>query len=664
MIGQTRMPGGGTSRKPWQPTAFPAWEPDPSTPPTYTWTPTESTSAAAAGVATRVALTVFEARELRPLPGAKVDVFRVIYDPRGYDLAGSERLASGTTDPNGNFLFEGNVPELDLVRVRVSAPDGSFPPVTVESVPGRESKHNVVVCVSGTPDLVCEIAEKQMYFAQVYEQQLEAWNYESSGRPQQIASFSAEQAHAAMENQLPPRDPRLRAMWINQLSWGVIDLGIPPEDWPTLIEYYQQMRRIFGSIPFPTIEGKDWFERCARGIPITVSKAGVNMPVANFRLYSKTHTDYFPRSDEQIEKDLAARLLMNNPAIMRCIVHKVKQKVKELERTQRTMSWAALGATFLLAPMAGGAGSLSVISTEIVTFSMSNFGASSLAAEGITVVVAASLLASGDTSLVVGALTPLVQEQIKDLDPVTQKAVIKALPTVVDAAVSEIAAGNPALSAGAEGFVSMESIGSALGTAAVKALASIPKQVIIAEAEEFEDVGKAAVRLGQDLQSWLAGEEMPPTWKPYLTWLISRLDLQVMWEDFLEDFYDWIRENFGEETPPAEVTTPTEEEAEPPAEGAPPEEEEPPPGETPTETLPPGETEEPPDGEAPPTTIPPEEEPPAETEPPTRDVPEEEPVTRAVPTGVTEREPAETALAAGAIGGGAFLLLMATGILR
>lgn len=648
------MPGGGTSRKPWQPTAFPAWEPDPSAPPTYTWSPTETqTSATAEGAATRVALTVFEARELRPLPGARVDVFRVIYDPRGYDLAGSVRLASGTTDPNGNFLFEGNVPELDLVRVRVSAPDGSFPPVTVESVPGRDSKHNVVVCISGTPDLVCEIAEKQMYFAQVYEQQLEAWNYESSGSPQQIAAFAADQAHAAMENQLPPRDPRLRAMWINELSWGVIDLGIPPGDWPALIQYYQQMRRIFGSIPFPTIEGKDWFARCARGIPLTVSKAGVNMPVANFRLYSKTYTDYFPRSDERIEKDLAARLLMNNPAIMRCIVHKVKQKVKELERTQRTMSWAALGATFLLAPMAGGAGSLSVIATEIVTFSMSNFGASSLAAEGITAVVAASLIASGDTSLVVGALTPLVQEQIKDLDPVTQQAVIKALPTVVDAAVAEIAAGNPALSGGAQGFISMESIGSALGTAAVKALASIPKQVIIAEAENIEDVGKAAVRLGNDLQAWLAGEEMPPTWKPYLTWLISRLDLQAMWEDLLEDFYDWIRENFGDETPPEEGSPSEEEEPveAPPADGVPPE------GEAPPEEGPPSDEEEPVEA------------PPGEGVPPEGDVPSEGPPTRAVPTEVTDRaaparKPAETALAAGAIGGGAFLLLMAAGILK
>ena len=572
VLGQFSYPGAGLT-----PTPSPSTLPPPPSP------------APMPGMATAINLTVFEPRELGPLPGAYVTVFLApnpVYTPAPLQASPTwtpppppptgqapKAVHSGRTDENGKFFFSGSAPSPIgqwMWRLRIASKPGEgaalagpflgqilpdFPAKTVD-VPTEtplsraarapaKAKPLVVVCPAGTDPLVCEVANLQAAFSQVYEQQLEAWNYATAGPGQaKIASFAVDAAHAAIENQIGARHPALQARWINGLSWAVTDLGIPPGDFPELIEWSAQAARIFNSIPFPAVEGTDWFRRCAGGIPIAQGRAGENLALNNYRLYSKRWSAYFPRTDQQIAKDMAARYLMNIPAIFGCMAHKMRKKAAEVERSAKTMSLFSLATTFMLAPMSGGAGMLSSIATEITSYAMQNYGAGTIAAEGITAAVAAGLIASGDPDLVIQALQPLVNEQIKDMDPEQQKAVNAAFGKAVDVAVDEITAGT--FTQGAVDFGALQGLGTAIGTAIVKFIAGIPKMVAAKRIQEFGDTARGFNRALQDFQALVSGEELPPSWKPFLVWVADHLGLDELMNQVIDEF---IRE-VGEQVLP------------------------------------------------------------------------------------------------------------------
>src|SRR3972149_3900414 len=82
------------------------------------------------------------------------------------------------------------------------------PPLPGAARAPAKAKPLVVVCPAGTDPLVCEVANLQAAFSQVYEQQLEAWNYATAGPGQaKIASFAVAAAHPPIETQIGARHP-------------------------------------------------------------------------------------------------------------------------------------------------------------------------------------------------------------------------------------------------------------------------------------------------------------------------------------------------------------------------------------------------------------------------------------------------------------------------
>lgn len=491
-----------------------------------------------------VVVSALSPEDLSGLPGVRVSLREVRGGVQG------AVLASGTTGRDGRAVLRGRVAPDAIVRVLVGdtaslgAPTGRAGASRDVDVSLGQAAEAFVACPEGTDPVCAAVAEKQLLFSQVYQHQLAAWNYESSGRPPQIAAFAADVAHTAISGAPNvPSEPDLARYWPYELSWIATDLGIPPGDWPDLVRWYAQTRRIFDSIPFPSIEeAEDLFRRCARGIPLTVGRNGENMPLANGRLYSRTYSDYFPRSDAQVERDMAARYLMNMPAIFLCMDHKLRHRAREVERSARTMSFLSLAATFMLAPMAGGAGMLSSIATEISSFATSSYGAGSVQAEGITAAVAAGLIGAGDAKLVVSALAPLVEQQIAGLDPAAQQAVRTALPRVVDAAVDAVSSNT--LAQGAADFGALASVQSALATAAVKALASIPKLYAANRVEEFRDAAAGVQQAAVDFLRMAQGDGVPESFRPFMQWAYEKI-LGGVLDEVLQDFYDHVAQAYG-----------------------------------------------------------------------------------------------------------------------
>lgn len=551
-----------------------------------------SSSAAWQVQSTQINLTVFEPEELRGYAGAFVSVYQVpnpawrpsMVDAGAFSRGGAagnphlndapELAAEGETDQDGKYYVELQAPiptgQWYYKIVIASSKEGTtlagsrmgswgedfetqvldVPATTVEAEaagsgqPGFPAKvfPMAAVCPAGTDPLVCEVARLQVYFLQLYHLKLPEWATQP-GAPGE-STFAIQAAHGALDTNVFPKNPDLARGWGGNLSWAIMDLSIPPKDWPQLLRNYWQLMDIWNTIPFPVIQDiPDLFKRCAKGIPITTGKSGEPLAVNNFRLYAPGYSNYFPRADTQIRKDLAARYIMNIPAIWACMESKIQAKAKELRKKARYASALSLFATLMLAPMAGGAGMLTSIGTEIASVAMQNFGAKSIATEGITAAVAAGLITAGNSDLVVSALKPLVDAQTADLPPEVKQAVALAFPKLVGLATEQISSN--LLAGGAMDFGAMSGPATAITTALVKLLAGIPKMMAAKQAKHFGNQLQGFNQALSDFQMLLSGEGVPPTWKPFLVWVIDNLGLDDLMNQVIDQFIQDVGSQVG-----------------------------------------------------------------------------------------------------------------------
>lgn len=495
-------------------------------------------------VLTAVALTVYEPEALAPVEGAEVVVYQV--HPGG----GSEwEVASGVTDEKGEFHFTE-----DLLQYAVAGSysagslkfvaryGGAEATQTVRALGAGTPPQWVVVCPPGTKAVTCEVAKAQALWKTTYEQQLRAWNYESSGRPPQIASFAADMAHTVVLNEALPSDSRLASHWIDTYSWWVGDLGIPPKDWDALLDRFAQTWALFTAIPFPEYPGfPDLFQRCAKGVTLAQGKDGANYAVASPRLYSSTWSDYFPRKDEKIRKDMAAAYLIAIFSIYRCMEHRIKQKVKETQRTQRTMGILSFAVTGMLSPMlvAAGPSGVAVLGTETYQFVAQQFGPG-VEAMGVTAALAAGLLAAGDTTLVVKALAPAIEEELDAMDPAAAAAVRAVYPQLVDIA-GDAVTGPAGVGTGAQDFASLQGLGGVMAAMMIKAIASIPKMYAANRIEELGDVARGAQAAADDVYAFVEGRGVSPELAAFLQWVVDTLKLRDLFDLSIEEFLDQIQ---------------------------------------------------------------------------------------------------------------------------
>jgi hypothetical protein len=372
----------------------------------------------------------------------------------------------------------------------------------------------LIACAPGTAPVVCEVAEKRAYFEDQLAQAQIAW-----GGP---SGFAADQAHAALENGMPPRDPRLARHWAGELSWAFTDRGIPPRDWPALLDNYERALAIFDEIPFPSIQETDWFRRCAFGTPVWKSKDGTPLSLANFKIYSPTWSDFFPRTDRAIRTELAARYLINIATIVDCIDHKFHKRLREVTRSAKALSTMGLTVAFLLGPIAGATGIGNAI-TELATYGYANLGVQSPEAQAGGNVLSSGVLSGsqpGIDLLVAAGLTAIVARLARDADPRVGAAAQQAVPAAVSAVAGDASAG--ALASGASDFVSLQGAGSAGVTFAIRLLVGSIRAVGAKSIEEFKDIA-------------LGMKELPNDVAAFMLWCADQLLIDALYQAAEED---------------------------------------------------------------------------------------------------------------------------------
>jgi hypothetical protein len=494
-------------------------------------------------------LKVFEPEEMNGLEGADVQVFSV--NPFDYSTT---PIGSGVTNAQGRYVFQGSVAHfphptsfgnapgnIRFVVTRGDAPY-NFSEMSIES---RNQGTNtmpsfLVACSFTTPVLVCEVAKGRAMWMTVYAQQIAAWGDSPQGR-----SNAADWARSAVLNGLKPTDPALQRYFHMTYSWWIGVLTIKPKEWPELTTNHHQTAQIFGSIPFPEWPGiEDYFTRCAAGIPFAIAAGpnAENYNIGNPHLYVGRFSSYFPRSSELIERDMAVAYSDGIAAILNCIIHKIKQKTKEIERSAKAMSMISMGVIVYFAPMliaAGGVSGFAVLATEAYEFVKMQKEGTGLATYGITAALAVAAIAAGDIDFVVAALEPAIGEAMSDMDPLAQQAVSAAMPQIIDAAADAVL--------GPQGIgTGLESGGGAVGGAAfsmaVKLIAGIAKNYAANRIEEFQDAVVGAQTAADDVMALVEGREAGPHFKPFIEWVVEALGLLDLFnqaiDDFLDEFYD------------------------------------------------------------------------------------------------------------------------------
>jgi hypothetical protein len=466
---------------------------------------------------TQIFLSVLEPTELGPYPGAHVKVS--LLDFRTYQVV-QANVGSGVTDAQGKFFFEGQAPNPNtMYRWRIEL-SGDFSSQT-RDIPARTATvankatgepeqmyPEMVVCPPGVDSLVCAVAQAQIDFQVVYDVCTSAWTSSA-----QTDSFCMDQAHANIKLD----HPELAANWAT-FTWWVGVRAIKPKQWPDLIKNLKQTSAVFNSIPFPILPGaaEDYFVRCARGIPIWKG-----MSVGDPFLYV---SDYFPRDSRQIEVDMALQYLTNVPAIGRCIVHKLKQKSKEIERSAKAFNMMALASVVMLAPIAGTAAP-SLIVTEVAQFAYSAIKDEPVT-QGVDAVVTAGVgVAALDPDawgkLIAAGITLVVDQYGDDLDPTTKQVINAILPKVVEAGVSDLVGGTTTVGtgagSGAADFISLQGIGSAAAAVAVRFIANTIRAHGVRGVGAFQD-------------AILGLANMDKLVVPFMVWAIKVLLLDAIFE--------------------------------------------------------------------------------------------------------------------------------------
>lgn len=487
-------------------------------------------------VPARFTIRAFLPETLAPLPGARISVILK------YANGQEEPFAQGFTDAAGSYVFAQQVPvrltpaqnvpggpaipqpgqDVPLLKVVVSSDRGelrgasmaqatpAFKAIVIDNIKANQpvdQSFSVVACPPGTDLIVCSAARAQRMWKDIYDAEIVAW-----GNSPQSQGLAADVAHANVKFD----HPALQAEWYT-FSWWIGDLGIPPKDWPDLIKWTLQARAVFNSVPFPLLPGApDLFKRCARGLPLWKG-----MSFATPKLYSKTWSSYFPRSDQQIEMDLAAIYLISMPAVFGCIQHKLTQKVKEIERSRKAYAMLGMATIFMLGPMAGGAFPALLLTTLTETIIQLREhpleGYDDVIIKGVST---AGELASGNMASIGGlialGLGLLLAKLAPDLDPTVRGLATGAAGGLAGDAAADVLGGATSTT-GAANFLTLQSLGSAAAGLAIKLLA--------------DSIKAQGVKGVKGLRDTVLGlNQMPELMIPFYLWVLNKLLLGALLE--------------------------------------------------------------------------------------------------------------------------------------
>jgi hypothetical protein len=279
---------------------------------------------------TNLVVKVYEPTERRLLPGAKVDVDLV--DIWWKTVASN--IGSGYTDANGQWsmVYQAPAPaQKHNYRIRVSPGPGQNFPAIEGIAPARTAiaasagnsmtetiQADFVVCPYGVDKIVCDVAAAQF-----------ALHPATTRFAYADGASDARAAAAAFE------DPRLKAHADVYQTW-IGNFDVLPKEWPEIVKKFEQMWGVWSQVPWPKQGIKDLFVRCAKNI-----KLHKDMSVYDQRLYLPKHSDFFPKTDEEIRRVIAKTALESLPSIYDCMQNLVTKKIESMKRDEK--KWKIIG---------------------------------------------------------------------------------------------------------------------------------------------------------------------------------------------------------------------------------------------------------------------------------------------------------------------------------
>lgn len=492
-------------------------------------------------------VSVFRADTVQGAGGVHVRIELLEVNQSTGENTGSPQLVhEGETDAGGKLYFDTTVPAPALwhrYRVTIS-PGSSFSfPSKAQEVQGFQPNNAQKVgvafaaCPAGTNDVICEVGEMQVLFTSIFNQQLEAWG---QGQPQNQGSsafnFAFKMGYFYV-HQVSPRNRVLQQYW-EALSYGVCDVGIPPTDWPRLLDNYEQVQNIFNAIPWPSSDkARLLFRNCARGLPIYNGK-----PIAELRLFAPTFSDYFPREDYKIRGDMGSAYLLNIHMIFQCMVEELEREAEALRRSLASLSFIRLICAFIFAPLTGGA-MLTTLVAEEGQYVVSHFTNNALVGNvqgviaGVSKNVGIGAAAIGAGLFAAGAalLIPLL---VQGADPTVQKIAEMFGPKVAEAAAKDVldnVIGNGTVAG--EGLMSAAGLGTAGATLAVEAMLSMISLRGVEKAQQFvQDVAQVKDFIGRCATTDAEGK-MCAEIVPFVLWCIESM--------MLDKFFDHVAAQAG-----------------------------------------------------------------------------------------------------------------------
>jgi hypothetical protein len=479
-----------------------------------------------------VLVRAYRADTVSPLVvAAKAEIFTWVQGLPGSDF---RTVAQGATGPDGTFTFNLDVPAPAQgfgFRITVSPAAGgvSFPPkskITNGWLPNNLKATALVfaVCPSGTDDLICEVGEMQLSFVEVQEKARLARGVTAPD------NLVIEAAHQYVPQ---PRNPILQKYW-DQLSWGVIDLGIPPSDWPDILKRYDQAMTLLNEIPLPPMEPtRRLFRNCMRALPIYDG-----LSLMNIRLYSKTFSRYFPREDYKIRAEMAASYLLNIHMIFECMIRRLEAKARDVKRHLRNLAMIRMAAALVFAPLAGGA-MLTILATEPAQALATNYGLEHGGDLKGVVAGAAKNASAGGAAIGIGLFAAgaayMIDEITKDANPIVQTLSRAIGPKLAEAAAKDILAGvvQEGTASGA-GLLSAAGLGTAGATLAVEYLLSMITATGARNARKFV---KDAVQVQEFIVECALPEEgkICEELAPFVLWSIEAMMLGAFFDRVMEE---------------------------------------------------------------------------------------------------------------------------------
>lgn len=511
---------------------------------------------------TEITVQVKEPTELKPYSGG-ADVVISGFNIRNFNSStGAPNLteiARGKTDSRGQYVWSGQAPSPNVeyhYQVSISIPGGRAKTIEVPArTPDAAAAANhmlstatalAVVCPPNIDPITCAAAEAQLDTLTASSRSSVAQFFASKGGPAVVGlPLSYSPANVGLGySPLAAHNEMFR--------WWIGDLEIPPKDWPDLVKNFNQTWNIFAQIPFPRWPGiEKLFSMCARAVPIGQGKHNELYSVVTPRIYVKTFSDYFPRTDKQISKDMAAAYMMGLQPILLCMQHRIERKIEETKRSLKTLAIISYCVMLVNLPLLLGAGAagFAAIATETWDFIKLTTGNQTLGFGVSSAFVAAAAL-TGDPQIIVKALEPIIRDVLKDVDPLAAQAITAIYPQVVSLAMSAVgsiagtsaAAGSNLVVNGASSFIDLTSVGVAIAVMAVKALAAIPKMYAAKKMEALGDALAGAESAAKDMLAFVAGEEVSPEFKPFLMWVVEALGIVDLMDQAIDDFLNQFQQ--------------------------------------------------------------------------------------------------------------------------